>query len=862
MDREGSMGPWNRTLFEPPPIVNNVVLNPEKGWFSIVIPRARVNRVTNPSGETNTTNWSVNGGGSSLARSTEQQYHGAYSFKCTLDTSSAGDDDGLIYGASTGLSVTSGNVYAASIKFRAQTPGVKFKLAVGTSVSALLTSKTFKSTGRWQWIWVIYKESATATNREIFILRDGSTSGGVPSSRNAPFYVDGVQFEECETDHYYPTTYIDGDQQGLFLDQFPPPYGWNGARHASTSFRTANTRSGGRVRNLDDFKILLTGIEGLGVPPASHYATVRGLQDGATYQTSLVGPRSFTLDCQFNTSTPLDLEQQWRLFSEAVNLDLTAPRQPLVLLFQEYQRLEPVGDVGRLVVSLGKGGSGNRVNPINEGLNLPFQQWTPFITGEDQGTTLTQAESVTVTAAANLMYRDATGDWSRATTLAALETINDIALHPDGSYYIVGNFTSLGNHIVRYDPIAGTFSSLGTGLSSSALRVRISPDGRVFVGGGFATANGVTVNNVTYWNGTTFVALGSGGTKGVDNTVRGLAIDALGNCWVCGQFLNAGGAAAVRAAKWTSATDAWSALSTGLNSTGLAVEVGLDGLTVYFGGGFDVAGGVTVNGIGKWNGSAFSALQNGVSAFDVREIRVASDGSLFVGGAFTTASGLTVNLVARWTGSTWIGLGSGVTTGTVVSRMCIGSDGLLYIGGSFSAVNNISLSDAFAAWNGSSWILPDIDMAGSPQADAIGTGRRGELLVAFSAGTASNASAAQLNTLTNDGATITYPTFFITGPSSSTTRLYQVRSYTTGHIISFNLTIFANEEIKISFGPSQVIATSNIRGDVSQYILPGSSAELPLVKGSNSIAMLAIGGTITTLAIWPKRFVTFSDLIY
>lgn len=855
-----------KTYYSPPPVVGGIVLNPPRGWLSIIKPIARRNLVTNPSGETNTTNISNSGGSTTIARSTEQQYHGAYSFKCTLDTSANGDDDGLIYGASTGLSVTSGSVYAASIKFRATTPGIGFKLAVGTSATALLVSKSFVSTGRWQWLWVVYKEAATATNRQMFLLRDGSSRGGAGTIRNAPFYVDGLQFELCETDNYWPTTYIDGDQEPLLTGQFPPAYGWEGARHASASYRTGQTRDGGRVMNLDAFKFAITRLKGLGVSKQSHIVQGGALSDGATYQTSVVTSRGIEVDGLFGTSTPMDYRLSRQALGEALNIDVTTPRQPFALLYQEYDNLTPVGDVGKVICSYQDGFGKDQESVINESLGLVLSQWLPQIVGGDSGTAFSQSSTVGgYVVGPTVSYRNSAGVWSLLDTGGG--NVQSIDRAPDGTYLLGGDFTSIGgvaaNRVARYNPFTNTFTALGSGITGGAAPivecVKVAPDGKVYVCGDFTTAGGGAATRIAVWDGSTWAAL----STGLNDIGQDMTFDSSGNLYVTGDFTLAGGVAnTVRIAKWSGS--AWTALSTGLNNFGRAIVCGLDGTTIYVTGTFTTAGGVSATRAAYWNGTTFVAMGSGLSADPwYRALEVAPNGTIFAGGSFVTAGGVTVNGVSQWNGTGWVPLGSGVSGGTAtVLALTFGFDGLMYVGGVFTAASGLSLADSFAGWNGTSWILPDIDLPGQSSIIAFGAGTQGDLLVASSQVSGGNAIASNPQTATSVGTAKAYPTFIITGPTSSTSRLHQIRSYTTGQILSFTLTIFANEVIKISTGPGDVTILSSVRGDISRFFLVGSSLELSLLKGSNTVAILVTGGTVTIDVIWPKLFHSVDDLTY
>jgi arabinoxylan arabinofuranohydrolase len=96
-----------RTYRQLPPIQTGYPLD---DVWSVVVPIARTNLVTNPSFETGTTSWTASGG--SIARTTTQQYHGAYSLAITP---TAATTDGARYDT---VSLTSGTTYAYSAKVR------------------------------------------------------------------------------------------------------------------------------------------------------------------------------------------------------------------------------------------------------------------------------------------------------------------------------------------------------------------------------------------------------------------------------------------------------------------------------------------------------------------------------------------------------------------------------------------------------------------------------------------------------------------------------------------------------------------------------------------------------------------------
>src|SRR5690349_17376892 len=95
--------------------------------WSVIIPQARTNLVTNPSIETNTTGYTAVGG--SIARSAAEQYHGAYSLQVTPTSATT---DGAYFGT---VSLVSGTTYAVSCKVKGRA-GKPYRLSVRTTGGA------------------------------------------------------------------------------------------------------------------------------------------------------------------------------------------------------------------------------------------------------------------------------------------------------------------------------------------------------------------------------------------------------------------------------------------------------------------------------------------------------------------------------------------------------------------------------------------------------------------------------------------------------------------------------------------------------------------------------------------------------
>jgi hypothetical protein len=291
--------------------------------------------------------------------------------------------------------------------------------------------------------------------------------------------------------------------------------------------------------------------------------------------------------------------------------------------------------------------------------------------------------------------------------------------------YVGGNFTTAGgqaaNRIAKWNGVS--WSALGDGLSGIVTTLTSFDDGSgggpaLYAGGNFTTAGGVTANRIAKWNGASWSALGSG-IDGPPNALaafdRGAGSESV--LFVVGSFSHADGIAVNGITNWNGTS--WSALANGMDGTVYAVTTfddgSGDGPSLYVGGSFTSACGVPANGIARWDGTTWSALGEGLNGV-ARSLTVFDDGSgtgpaMFVGGEFTTAGGATANRIAKWDGSSWSALGSGLTGGAVngggVLALTTFDDGsgagpALYAGGSFANAGGVA-ANRVARWNGATW---------------------------------------------------------------------------------------------------------------------------------------------------------------
>lgn len=228
---------------------------------------------------------------------------------------------------------------------------------------------------------------------------------------------------------------------------------------------------------------------------------------------------------------------------------------------------------------------------------------------------------------------------------------------------VAGNFTVAGstaaNRIATFDFVSGALTPLGSGMNDIVTTVAVMPNGDLIAGGWFTVAGGVSANGVARWNGTSWSALGAGMSSGYVG--------------------------------WRAQVEALTVMPNG---------------DLIAGGWFDVAGGVSVKNIARWDGANWSDLGSSAWAHNdiVRSLLTLSNGDLVAGGFFWNAQG--ANCVARWDGASWVGLGSGLggMGGFYPGAWSLMelANGDLIVGGSFDIAGGTPVNN-IARWDGLGW---------------------------------------------------------------------------------------------------------------------------------------------------------------
>jgi len=307
-------------------------------------------------------------------------------------------------------------------------------------------------------------------------------------------------------------------------------------------------------------------------------------------------------------------------------------------------------------------------------------------------------------------------------------SIRALAVGPNGDLYVGGSFTQIdatpANGVARWDGTA--WHALGSGIvdrgvlggdelfPATIYALAAAADGSLYAGGQFSDAGDGPARNVARWDGTAWENLGAG-ARGGDifdgNQVTALALDG-DRLYVGGSFTQAGDGPATNIAMWDGA--AWNTLGAGVSSDLSAPPPILTLLVqdgaLYAGGAFNSAGGRSIIGLARWDGTQWSAVGGSLEAtgfrVSVRALAAAPAGGLFAGGGFERAGGRTVNGIARWSGAAWENLGQGVTllddSSAIVDAIAVDAAGRVYVGGLINQVGGLPVNN-IAMWDGARW---------------------------------------------------------------------------------------------------------------------------------------------------------------
>ena len=814
--------------------------------WKIVVPTATTNRVLNPSAEMTDNYTAIT---ATVTRDTTYATLGAYAYKVVA----VGDNEGV----SLTLSTLPNAAHYVTMRVAGTLPAAWDWSLDNATYTAPTLLMSLDAT--WSLYGCAFVAAQANASTALYVRQNGAGSG--------TFYLDAIQVEQGTT----WTTYCDGDQAGCE---------WLGAEHASASSRSAVTRDGGTLYDLeDDFALIVEGYIGLGMAPrATTQDGYAGLPGGAL-NNSIRTARTFTITGFINSTSYADLLDKRRALIDALNPE-RYPRtdtgwQPVTLWHcggTTYKRIRAYYEAGLET-------DHNWQLPVNERVALRFYAPDPnwYEIGQSS-TTLDTNDSATLRYVTGRLK--STGQWDDL-GVTADPTLGggmySVCVATDRSVYFGGNFVEFNgvasaDYIVRYTPASDSWSAVGggTALNHVAYVIKQGPDGKLYVGGQFTgvMGDGNADYIVSYTPSTnTWAAVGVPATGTASITfVYDLAWDSAGNLYVVGDFTDfAGVANADYIAKWNGSS--WSAVGSG--GTGVVYAIAIDSDdNIYIGGSFtNWAADADADGWAWWNGSAWASV-DGIALSYVYTMKFDPTGTLYVGGTSTDVDSIAeADYIFAWTGTAVEALGTG--TNNTVRRINIAPDGRLWVSGAFTTAGTITAVDRMAVWNGSTWMPPDLNLYGALNAVyGLDFGEPSptvpecyDIYIGSTySGTATFAGAA---TVTNAGTVPVYPQIVIARSGGTSARVVSVRNATTGKELSFDYSLLDGETLTIDTHPDRQTVESSFYGSRPDAILAGSDlAEFMLLPGSNTItAFVDVAGspTITAYMLWSDAYDGIDD---
>lgn len=794
-----------------PDLPSGYPLSPCRGAWSIVVPAAATNLITNPSVELSTTGYSAFGAG--MSRSTLDQRRGAYGLRVAPMI-----DESII---SYAVTLAPETTYTFTVDVKGA-PGVQYSLLVhdATAVADLPWRTEFRGTGRWERHRLSFITSANSLFG-LWVQQDGGDVTPV-------YYLDGWQL--CELP--YETSYCDGDQPGC---------SWSGVRHASISSRGAQSRRGGREMALDDYGFTVLSELGLGMAPHEDITTPTGLLGGALYQRSVARVRSFSLVGQFSATSYAQLQRLRAELHAALSPFAVAEQGPLVLRYVPREGDRVIGDELELLCHYTGGLEGATDNLYGERAAISFSMYQPLITSVgDSGASLAASESIPD--ADYIVERTGGGAWrALAGGLGGGSAIHvsATAYGPDGNLYVGGHFTTAYNasgtgspvtvdNIARWD--GSSWIALGSGFNEEVTALAFDAAGNLYAGGYFTD---VDYPYLARWDGVDWAPVDSA----ADGTgpVFALTFDGSGRLYVGGAFANwAAIAGADNIAVWDGST--WDDVDGGADDPVYAlVTVPNSADQIVIGGDFTNAGGGAIDRIAQYNRTSDTWTQLGVGfADEVLALAYDASGILYAGGDFS-AEDFIARRLANW-GTTflWANVGGGVNDLVAVIARDLLTNRMI-VGGRFTTAGGRALSDRAAQWTGTEWLPLDIDLPGTSGVTAVASHADGRLALGYQdAGTATSSTTDA--TITNAGSAPAAPIITARGPG----RVESLVNWTSGQGLYLDLDLQDGETLTIDLTPGAVSVTSDFRGNLGGSVLSGSDlASWRLLPGANTVVAKA-----------------------
>ena len=819
--------------------------------WKIIVPQLTTNLETNPSFEIGTAGWSAVGT-NTVAQSAVRAKFGLYSLLCTNGNSNVMAQDTITLTVGQTYKLTAW-VYVPSDFDMGNGEILRIdptNFAGATEVTNVAWIKGTDTEDAWKRIESTLTIAADAVGEFSISYSGGAVTAGRTMN------VDAVQIELGNE----VTTFCDGTQKGCE---------WNGAEHASTSTRSAVSRAGGLVRDLqDDYFLNISAVIGAGTPPQVDTLSSYALLPGGELNSIKVASRTITFVGTITGTSQANLNARKQALIEVLSPTAYPPDadgiQPVRL------RYTGAAVVKQFDVHYERGleGALRWSEPCGwERLAIRFVAPDPFWYEIGESAQLLDSNDSATFRVVSARLKS-TGQWDvlgppAVPGIAVYSEVRDIVIGNDKIVYMGGRFTNFNNdadadRIVQWDGSTWSWPA-GEGVDdNSVFALLFGPDGILYAAGDFTAVSGAqpNTNGIATWTGAAWVALG---TSSDDFSVDALAIDQSGNIYAGGAFTGMGGVLNTnRIAMWDGA--AWNALSNGIDNLSIrALAVGLDGI-VYAGGTFTlVDGGSPFIRIAHWNGTAWASMGDANGTVFALAVNP-SDGTLYAGGNFTTIGGISSGGMAKWNGTSWTDISSGLAVVPVVRAIEIAPDGFIYVGGIVVG------RAAKGSGNGGDWVQLDLEFAGGATVYTFAIGEPDAVIfnnydIYVGHDQAVAIPYAGIATVTEDGTAPAYPKFVVERSGGTSAVLETLRNETTGLELLFDYALLDGEILTIDLAPTSKSVVSNFFGPRPDAILPNSDfGAWSLLPGDNPITcFVSVGGgaTVTAYLLWRDTHLSF-----
>jgi uncharacterized delta-60 repeat protein len=276
------------------------------------------------------------------------------------------------------------------------------------------------------------------------------------------------------------------------------------------------------------------------------------------------------------------------------------------------------------------------------------------------------------------------------------DQVRVVVVQPDGKILMGGDFTTLSpnggptvtrNRIARLNADGTLDTAFNPNVNGVGLVLSIAPqaDGRILVGGHFASIGGQPRNHIARLDATT--GLADSFDPNANNEVGAIVVQADGKILVGGQFTSIGGELRGRIARLDPITGLADSFDPNADSIVSAIAVQADG-RILAGGFFSNIGGQPRGRIARLDGTTGLADSFDPDASSiVYAIALQPDGKIIVGGSFNIIGGQTRQAIARLDPATGSADSLNPTaTGGFVSTIAVQPDGRILAGGTFGDI--------------------------------------------------------------------------------------------------------------------------------------------------------------------------------